>query len=264
MRVALIAIAAASAIGCGDRGTASSPTATAEALELRVQTAHFRVLAGTAPESALRAAADRLEAEYPRILQDLGLSSTPVMTVRIWQDEASYFAELTRYFGVRYQAAGYVTGPTELRLLNTPQLPVNAVHEFVHAASLSVNPRFGNNPRWFWETVALYENGEFVNPASVDYIVRGVFPTLQQLNADPNAGTGIYQLGYVFGDFIVLRWGRTAFLRLIETNADLPAVLGVSTAEFEAAWQSYLRQRYLSSVSSARSVQSVSSVDYLF
>ncbi len=84
-----------------------------------------------------------------------------------------------------------------------------------------------------------------------------MFPTLQQLNVDPNGGTQIYQLGYVFGDFIVLRWGRPAFLRLIETNADLPAVLGVSTAEFEAAWQSYVRQRYLSSV------QSVASVDYL-
>ena len=83
-----------------------------------------------------------------------------------------------------------------------------------------------------------------------------MFPTLQQLNVDPNGGTQIYQLGYVFGDFIVWRWGRPAFLRLIETNADLP-VLGVSTAEFEAAWQSYVRQRYLSSV------QSVASVDYL-
>ena len=246
MRRTVTAIGVACAISCGGGGTASSPTPTAEALEQRLQTAHFRVLAGTTPESALRAAADRLEAEYPRILQDLGLSTVPVVTVRIWQDEATYFNELTRYFGVRYQAAGYITGPTELRLLNTPQLPVNVVHEFVHAASLAVNPRFGNNPRWFWETVALYENGEFVNPASLDYIVRGVFPTLQQLNVDPNGGTQIYQLGYVFGDFIVLRWGRAAFLRLIETNADLPAALGVSTAEFEAAWQSYVRQRYLS------------------
>ena len=55
------------------------------------------------------------------------------------------------------------------------------------------NPRFGNNPRWFWETVALYENGEFVNPANLDYIVRGMFPTLQQLNVDPNGGTQIYR-----------------------------------------------------------------------
>jgi hypothetical protein len=232
------------AICCGG-GTASSPTATAETLELRVTTAHFRVLAGTTPESTLRGAADRLEAEYARILRDLGLSIVPVVTVRIWQDEAAYFDELTRYFGVHYQAAGYITGPTELRLLNTPQLPVNVVHEFVHAASMAVNPRFANNPRWFWETVALYENGEFVTPASLDYVVRGAFPTLQQLNVDPNGGTQIYQLGYLFGDFIVSRYGRAAFLRLMDTNADLQGVLGLTASEFEAAWQAYVRQRYL-------------------
>jgi hypothetical protein len=244
MRAAAIVLAVL--VVCCGGGTPSSPTATTETLELRVTTAHFRVFAGATPESTLRAAADRLEAEYARILQDLGLSTVPVVTVRIWQDEAAYFNELTRYFGVRYQAAGYITGPTELRLLNTPQLPVNVVHEFVHAASMAVNPRFANNPRWFWETVALYENGEFVNPASLDYVVGGAFPTLQQLNVDPNGGTQIYQLGYLLGDFIVLRWGRRAFLRLIETNADLPAALGVSPAEFEAAWQSYVRQQYLS------------------
>ena len=60
------------------------------------------------------------------------------------------------------------------------------------------------------------------------------------------AARQIYQLGYVLGEFIVSRWGRDAFLRLIETNADLQGVLGVSAAEFEAAWQSYVRQRYLS------------------
>jgi hypothetical protein len=256
MRAAAFTLAALS-ICCGGGGTPSGPTATAETLEVRVTTPHFRVLAGTTADAALRAAADRLEAEYPRILQELGLTSVPDVTVRIWHDEATYFNELTRYFGVRYQAAGYITGPTELRLLDNPQLSVNVVHEFIHAASLAINTRFGNNPRWFWETVALYENGERVDPRGLDYIVRGNFPTLQQLNVDPNGGTQIYQLGYVFGEFIVSRWGRPAFLRLIETNADLPAVLGVSTSEFEAAWQSYVRQRYLSSV------QSVSSVDYL-
>ena len=70
-----------------------------------------------------------------------------------------------------------------------------------------MNPRFANNPRWFWETVALYENGEFVDPRSLDYVVRGAFPTLQQLNVDPNGGTQIYQLGYVLGEFIVVAVG---------------------------------------------------------
>jgi len=246
MRRLLIAIGVTLSISC-DGGTAvTGPTAAAETLELRIQTAHFRMFAGTAPEATLRAAADRLENEYARVLQELGLSSIPVISVRVWQDESAYFSELTRYFGVRYGAVGYITGPAELRLLATAGLATNAVHEFVHAASMSVNARIPNNPRWFWETVAIYETGEFVDPRSLDYIVRGNFPTLQQLNVDPNGGSQIYQLGFVLGEFIVSRWGRPAFLRLIETNADLPAVLGLSAAEFESAWQSYVRQRYLS------------------
>lgn len=244
MKLAATIIAVASAIACG--GSVNTPTAVSEMLELRIQTDHFRIFAGTAPNAAVQAAADRLEAEYPRIVTGFGLSGLPVITVRIWQDETTYFNELTRYFGVRYQAAGYITGPAELRVLAVANLSINVVHEFVHAASMSLNPSFANNPRWLWETVALYENGELVDPRRVDYLVRGTFPTLQQLNADPNAGRQVYEVGYLLGEFIVSTWGRPAYLRLIQANADLPGVLGVSTAEFESAWQSYVRQRYLS------------------
>ena len=233
-------------IACGGGDTVSTPTAVAEALELRIQTDHFRILAGTAPAATVQAAADRLEAEYARVLSGLGLSTLPVITVRIWQDETTYFNELTRYFGVRYQAAGYITGPAELRVLAVANLSTNVVHEFIHAASMSLNPSFANNPRWLWETVALYDNGELVEPRRVDYLVRGAFPTLQQLNADPNAGRQVYEVGYLLGDFIVSTWGRPALLRLVQTNGDLPGVLGVSTAEFESAWQTFVRQRYLS------------------
>lgn len=236
-------VAAALAAACGGE-TTTGPTSAAETLQLRVETSHFRVFAGTTPEASVRAAADRLEQEYGRISSTLNLSGLPVMAVRIWQDETTYFNELVRYFGVRYQAAGYIAGATELRVLAVPQLATNVVHEFVHAATLAVNPAFANNPRWFWETVALYENGERVDPRSLDYLVRGAFPTLQQLNVDPNAGRQIYELGYVLGEFIVTRWGRAAYLDLIRTNANLSSVLGVSASEFEAAWQAFVRQRY--------------------
>jgi hypothetical protein len=244
-RLVLIAVMMVAPACGGD--TATNPTSAApESLELRVQTPHFRVMAGTAPMSTVQAAADRLEAEYPRVLSDLGVTSVPVVTVRIWSDDTTYFNELTRFFGVRYTAAGYITGPSEVRVLARPTLNVDVVHEFIHTVSLAVNPQFGNNPRWFWETVALFENGEIVNPRTLDYIVRGSFPTLQQLNVDVNSGTQIYQLGFVLGEFIVNRYGRASFLRLIQTSGDLQAVLGVTASEFEAAWQSYVRQQYLS------------------
>jgi len=237
------------AIACsGETATSPSiPILTTESMAMRVQTAHFQILAGTTtPDAMLRAAGDRLEVEYARILSDLGVSSHPTVTVRIWQDPTSYFAELTRFFGTRSQATSYITGPTELRLLAGGNLNTSVVHEFTHAVSLNLNPRFSNNPRWFWETVALYENGEFVHPNQIESASHGIFPTLQQLNGDGNTDTPISQFGYLLGEFIVSRYGRDAFIKLVQTNADLQAVLGVSSAEFEAAWQSFVRQKYQS------------------
>lgn len=253
MRRAVILFGIVSAISCGGGSQTSTPTSPSpfainESLSMRMQTAHFQVFGGpTTPDPMLRAAADQLEAAYAHILSDLGVSSHPTVTVRVWQDATSYYNELTRYFGTRNQATGYITGPAELRLLAGSNLNTNVVHEFVHAVSLTVNPRFGNNPRWFWETVALFENGEFVHPRLIDSVaLRGIFPTLQQLNADVNTDTQIYQLGYVLGEFIMSRYGRDAFNRLIQTNADVQGVLGVSTADFEAAWKAFVQQKYLS------------------
>jgi hypothetical protein len=238
--------AAAALLLAANCGAPTAPTPAAEALELRLQTAHFRILGGRVSDATLRAAADRLETEYPRVLSDLGVAGVSVVTVKVWQDEAAFASESQRYFGQRLPATGYITGPDEVRVLATPALTVNAVHEFCHAVSLYVSPSFGNNPRWLWETVALYENGEFVDPRTLDYMVRGAYPTLQQLNAGVDSSQQVYQLGFVLGEFITTRWGRDGFVRLIQANGDLRGALGISPAEFETAWAAWVRARYLS------------------
>ena len=178
------------------------------------------------------------------MLNDLNVASLGPITVQIWQDEATYYAALDRYFGVHYQANGYITGRDELRVLAVPQLDVNVVHEFCHAVSLSVSSTFGNNPRWLWETVALYENGELVPPRTLDYLVRGAYPSLADLNADPNAGRQIYELGYVIGEFIVARWGRAGLLDLIRARGDVNAVFGLTTGAFESGMYAWIRAKY--------------------
>ena len=163
----------------------------------------------------------------------------------MWSDEASFLAEMERFFGRRYNANGYVTGPTVLRVLAVPSVARNATHEMSHAISLRVNPTFGNRPRWLWESVALFENDEFVDPRSISYLAQGRFPTLAELDADPNASRKVYEVGYLIGEFVVARAGRDGLLRLIRSNGDV-TVLGFATpAAFESEWASFVRARYL-------------------
>lgn len=208
-------------------------------------TAHFRLFAGRASATRVQSAADALERQYARVLNDFDVTSLGPITVQIWQDEATFNAVLDRFFGVHYQATGYITGSDELRVLAVPQLDVNVVHEFCHAISLSVSSTFANNPRWLWEAVALYENGELVAPRTLGYLVRGAYPSLDELNADPNAGHQVYELGYVIGEFIVARWGRAGLLDLIRAHGDVTAAFGGTPATFEAEMYTWIREKYL-------------------
>jgi len=244
VRIGVLLAAVLLTATCGSP-PAGPATATGETLTLQLTTAHFRLFAGRASAATVQSAADALERQYARVLADLNVSSPGSIAVQIWQDEPTFYAVLDRYFGVHYQAGGYVTGPNELRVLVMPQLDVNVVHEFCHAVSLSVSSTFGNNPRWLWETVALYENGELVQPRTLDYFVRGAYPTLADLNADPNAGRQVYELGYVIGEYIVARWGRTGLLDLVRAHGDVNAVFGVAPGAFEADMYAWIRAKYL-------------------
>ncbi|WP_282073328.1 hypothetical protein, partial [Janibacter hoylei] len=82
-----------------------------------------------------------------------------------------------------------------------------AVHEFVHVATLNLEPDFGNNPRWLWEAVALYLANEFVDPRSTEIMQDQKCPSLQQLDAPFDNGGAIYEAGYLLIQFIETKWG---------------------------------------------------------
>jgi len=231
--------------GCGG-GTSPTASAAVEIPVLRFQTTHFSLYGDRVEDAVLRAVADELEANFARVLADLSLASVRPVRVKVWQDQAAWNAAVQAFFGRGLDTIGYVNGAEEIRLLNGAGVARNAVHEFCHTASLNVNPTIGNNPRWLWESVALYENGELVDPRSLDYMVRGQPPTLDQLNADYSVSRQIYEVGYLLGEFVVERFGQGALVELIRANGDTFAVLGLSPRSFEEAWYAYVRERYLS------------------
>ena len=161
----------------------------------------------------------------------------------------SVYADMASRGSVYRGAGGYVRDAHAISLLavrnaTSAHLARVAVHEFAHIVSMAVNLSIPNNPRWLWETVAAYETHEFVDPATLDYMRAGRYPTLADLNADWNVNHQVYEVGAVLGEYIVHEWGMDGVIRLIQRNGNVPGSLGISVPEFEAGWRAYLHEKY--------------------
>jgi len=203
-------------------------------------------MADRAAAATLRQIADALESNYPRIAADLGGADLRVVTASVWTDAESFYRAMEATIGRRFEGAnGYVSGPADLRVLDGPHVASSAVHEMVHCVTLRVNATIANNPRWLWETVATYENRDFVDPRDLSYMRSRSYPTIAQLNADYDNGRQVYEVGYVLGDFIVTRWGSDALVGLVQANGDIERVLGIGVGDFERRWYAFLEEKYL-------------------
>lgn len=149
-------------------------------------------------------------------------------------------------------ATGLITNATTIHVISpnvaatwTYAAGVRAItHEFVHCVSLHINPALANNPRWLWETVALFENNELVNPRAVPALADGQPPALTRLNGFDN--TDVYQMGFTIGEYIVSRWGRDGLIALIRNGGDIAGGTGLSPTAFMSEWYAFVRARYLS------------------
>jgi hypothetical protein len=206
---------------------------------------------------------EKLEYNVNRIMTDLGLDTTKTETfkVHVWHVKESFLTAMEKKLGTRYpNSSGYVFGYSEIAVLfiDNPQEMINATgllycftpeeiaeHEFAHCLSMHVNPSLPNNPRWFWETVAIYESNEFYNPNRLSYLTAGEYPTINDLNSNFNNGDyRIYQVGYLIGEFIVSEWGKDKYIALIKNLGNVSYVLNISNQEFEEKWKNFVNQKY--------------------
>ncbi|MBP1634625.1 MAG: hypothetical protein H6Q10_1199 [Acidobacteria bacterium] len=248
LAAALLAVSVAAWACAGDRP--GSPSDVSEHPSLKLTTAHFQLFADRIDQAALNLVAGLLEANYPRITSDLGVAGLPVTSVWLWQDRASFYADMQAHAGRVYAGSGgYVRGRNAVSVLaaaGAGAAAEAAVHEFAHVVSMAVNPAIPNNPRWLWETVALYENRELVDPRTLAYMQAGRYPSLADLDAayDSSGGRQVYEVGYVLGEFIVGTWGANGLIRLIQRNGDVQAALGLTVAAFESRWHAFLHAEY--------------------
>lgn len=202
---------------------------------------------GTLSADIIPVISNHLEINYSRILDDFNIANLPTITVKIWKDNEEYLEAQEKSIGQRYPGStGYVSRG-ELRLLDIGSKTKNvALHEFVHHASFVLNPTIGNNPRWLWEAIAIYQsnNPEF-NPNNLQHMYKLGFPSLIELNQSFNESTNIYNIGFTLVEYINVNWGFGAVIKLIKTNGDFYASLKITEKEFEKGWHDYLRRNYI-------------------
>jgi len=250
VRALLAAALSAATLSCGGSAAAPSPLA-AQAVAAPFVSAHFTFFYTTLDTANIGAVAQAVEGEYARILNDLGAGPLPTVQVHFYPDHQALEAAVAPLVGtVPSWASGLATAVDQIHLMS-PNHPAyapldrmlsNLVHEFAHCASIRVNARIPNNPRWLWESVAIYESGQTADLRTLGYMRDGQVPSFASLNSFDNRQ--VYELGYSIAEFIVTRWGRDALNKLVLNNANVSATLGVSQTEFEAQWLAFVRQRY--------------------
>jgi hypothetical protein len=247
---ALLWLACAASPGCRGSAAPSAPSPAASAGGTYAS-AHFAFQYTSLDAANIGAIAVTLEGQYDRILADLGVERMPIVTVTFYVDHSVMVAATQSVAGfIPASASGLVTSENRIHLMS-PNAPAwapfdrmvsNLVHEFAHCASLRLNPRIANNPRWLWESVAIYESGQAVDLRGVPYMAALAPPPFDSLSGFDN--NRVYDVGYSIAEFVVTRWGRPALADLVAANGDTAAVLGVPLPDFQRDWFGFTRQRY--------------------
>jgi hypothetical protein len=231
----------------GNGGTGPSPPSTSYA---EYTSAHFIFRHTPLDTSTIAQTAATVESNVGRITASLGAAGALRVTVTLYADRAALQEAVRPVVGTLPSfASGLVTGPDQIHILSPNLVNVwtydravtSIVHEFAHTVTLRVNPTFANNPRWLWESVALYEAGQFVDPRGLSYMTSGQPPTFDQLSAIED--TRVYDVGYVIAEFIVATWGEPGLIALVRQNGN-PAAVGAAPEEFRVRWLTFLRDRY--------------------
>lgn len=237
-------------LSCSDKNTQVTTVSTPEPIPYPYVSEHFTFYYTSYDSLFMHEIADSVENNYQRILSDLMTDSVAKTIVHFYRSHEE-LANAVRYIvpNLPVWAVGLSTAKDTIHML-APKHPeqnyefmlVVLIHEFTHCVTLNINPGFANNPRWLWESIALYEARQFIHPNQLPYMVNHNPPTLSQLNNFNN--TQIYEVGYLLSEYIVLNWDRQHLKDMILSNGNTQQTLGLTYSQFQFNWFEFVKNRY--------------------
>ena len=213
-------------------------------------TRHFKMSYSRQDEKNIREIADSLETNYERIVADLGCHEAVNVQVHFYPDTPSYRNGVRRWNpNLPSWSSGSTLGDSAIHMIspNAPnqnyhEVISNVIHEFAHCVSRHVNRKIVNNPRWFWETVAIYESRQRFKPKTLPYLVNQKPPSPQDLNSFTD--TTIYYVGYLIGEYLVETNGKSVLNTLIKNNGNIKQTLNMDDETFTRQWFAFVKRKY--------------------
>jgi hypothetical protein len=214
------------------------------------KTTHFKIFYTELDDSRIKEIADSLENSYVRITSHLQSGELPVVNVHFYSDIA-YLKKAIKGSvpDLPDWAIGLATSVSEIHMIspNHPKQDYhtmirNTIHEFAHCVSLKINNTLGNNPRWLWESIAIYEANLPWDPHLLSYLVQQKPPSLNELNQFSN--TYIYEVGYFIAQYLEETKGISGLKTLIQNNGNLKLTLNMNEEEFTKRWFAFVKRKY--------------------
>ncbi|MGH7455079.1 MAG: hypothetical protein ACRENG_27235, partial [bacterium] len=139
---------------------------------LEYSSAHFKFHLTEFDHANIASIAQHLENNYSRVTGDLSASNLPIINIQLYSNQSALHQTLN-FPNSPAWLVGAATARDQIHMMspNAPNLNrafnemlTILVHEFTHCVTLNIAPSSGNNPRWLWEGVVLYQAGQFVHP----------------------------------------------------------------------------------------------------
>lgn len=216
---------------------------------LTKETKHFIYYFTTQDKSSINDISSQLESKSQQIIEELRAGNIPKVKVKIYPDLKTLHYSVGKPDAPDW-SVGTAWGQNEIRIVspNNPGPKHNyesilkvVVHEFAHTVTLNINPK---HKTWLWESIALYEAGQFRDPKTIAYLCKGEKPLFMNYT-NTLINPQIYDFGYTIIEFIIKEWGIQSVHDLIVSNGDVQKVLGLSPQQFQDSWYQYVKDKYL-------------------